>query len=71
VLPASRGRGVGRALLDAIERKATALGCCKLTLEVTEQNHTARRVYERAGFHQAVYGEGGGLLAYAKGLPTA
>jgi len=68
VLPAYRGRGVGRALLETIERKAMALGCCKLTLEVTEQNHAARRVYERAGFHQAVYGEGGGLLAYAKTL---
>ena len=70
VLPVYRGHGVGRALLEAVERRATALGCCKLTLEVTEQNHAARRVYERAGFHQAVYGEGGGLLAYAKGLPT-
>ena len=65
VLPAYRGRGVG-ALLEAIERKAATLGCCKLTLEVSEQNHTARRVYERAGFHQAAFGEGGGLLAYAK-----
>lgn len=71
VLPAQRGRGVGRALLKAVERKANALGCCKVTLEVTEANHTARRVYERAGFHQAVYGEGGGLLAYAKALPTS
>jgi GNAT superfamily N-acetyltransferase len=68
VLPAHRGSGVGRALLEAAERKAVDLGCCKLTLEVTEQNHAARRVYERAGFHQAVYGEGGGLLAYAKVL---
>lgn len=71
VLPGHRGRGVGQSLLAAIERKAIALGCCKLTLEVTEQNHAARRVYERAGFHQAVYGEGGGLLAYAKPLSGA
>ena len=71
VRPPARGKGAGRALLEAIERKATALGCCKLTLEVTEQNHTARRVYERAGFPQAVYGEGGGLLAYAKALPPS
>lgn len=68
VLPGRRGRGIGRSLLEAAEREARARGCCKLTLEVTEQNRAARRVYERAGFHQAVYGEGGGLLAYAKPL---
>src|SRR6188472_634458 len=36
VLPASRGRGVGRALLVAAEERARARGCVKLTLEVRE-----------------------------------
>jgi ribosomal protein S18 acetylase RimI-like enzyme len=50
VLPAARGAGVGRALLDAVAVRARALGCCKVTLEVREDNATARRLYERAGF---------------------
>ena len=36
VLPSCRGLGVGRMLLEAVERKARELGCCKLTLEVLE-----------------------------------
>lgn len=41
--------------------------CCKLTLEVQENNHRARRVYEAAGFAQALYQEeAGGSLFYSK-----
>lgn len=54
VLPAHRGRGVGRHLLVAVERKAREMGCCKLTLEVLENNHRAREVYEAAGFTQSI-----------------
>jgi ribosomal protein S18 acetylase RimI-like enzyme len=50
VLPEFRGRGVGRHLLEAVEAKACELGCCKLTLEVMDNNHRARRAYEAAGF---------------------
>jgi len=50
VLPASRGKGVGRRLLDAVEGKARELGCCKLTLEVMDNNHHALRMYQAAGF---------------------
>lgn len=50
VLPAWRGRGVGRALLTEAERRARARGCCKMTLEVQDGNVTARRLYERFGF---------------------
>jgi len=50
VLPASRGKGVGRRLLDAVEGKARELGCCKLTLEVMDNNHHALRMYHAAGF---------------------
>lgn len=50
VVPAQRGRGVGRDLLAAVERKARALGCCKLTLEVQADNSRARRAYAAAGF---------------------
>jgi ribosomal protein S18 acetylase RimI-like enzyme len=50
VLPAARGAGVGRRLLDAVAARARALGCCKVTLEVREDNAVARRLYARAGF---------------------
>lgn len=50
VLPAYRGRGVGRALLAAVERAAYEAGCCKLTLEVRGDNASARRLYQNFGF---------------------
>lgn len=45
-----RGRGIGQALLAWAERRANALGCCKLTLEVLSNNRPAMATYERAGF---------------------
>jgi GNAT superfamily N-acetyltransferase len=69
VLPEHRGKGVGRQLLAAVEAKACVLQCSKVTLEVQENNALARRVYERAGFAQAVYGPAtGGSLYYWKTL---
>ena len=50
VLPAARGAGVGHALLDAVAARARALGCCKVTLEVREDNAVARGLYASAGF---------------------
>jgi GNAT superfamily N-acetyltransferase len=45
-----RGRGVGRALIDAAQREAELLGC--VTLEVNTQRHRdeARAFYRRLGF---------------------
>jgi len=50
VLPACRGKGVGRALLAAAAEHARARGCAKLTLEVREDNARARGLYEAEGF---------------------
>jgi len=50
VLPAWRGKGVGRALLTAVEDRARSEGCCKLTLEVQEDNLRARGLYKSFGF---------------------
>jgi len=50
VLPASRGRGIGRALLVAAEERAHARNCAKLTLEVREDNARARGLYHELGF---------------------
>lgn len=69
VLPERRGEGIGPQLLDAAAAAARARGCCKLTLEVLENNHRARKVYAAAGFAQASYQEeAGGALFYAKPL---
>ena len=69
ILPEHRGRGIGRQLLAAVERKARDIGCCKLTLEVQENNHRARGVYGEFGFEQAVHkAEAGGALFLSKRL---
>lgn len=69
VAPEYRGRGLGRRLLDAVECKARETGCCRLTLEVQENNGRARRTYEAAGFEQAAYEENaGGALFFWKPL---
>jgi ribosomal protein S18 acetylase RimI-like enzyme len=60
VLSALRGKGVGRRLLEAIEGKARELGCCKLTLEVMDNNHRALRIYEAAGFARYALQKGSG-----------
>ncbi len=69
VLPAHRGQGIGRALLDAVDQHARQRGCVKVTLEVLENNEPARRLYHAAGFGRATYTEAaGGALFYAKSL---
>jgi GNAT superfamily N-acetyltransferase len=59
VVPEYRGRGVGRRLLAAVEEKARALGCTKVTLEVLEAN-PARDLYQAMGYASPVYYEGSG-----------
>ena len=69
VLPDYREQHIGRRLLEAVERKAREMGCCKLTIEVQENNPRARHVYATVGFSQAVYvEEAGGVLFLAKPL---
>jgi len=50
VLPGQRGRGIGSRLLAAVERRARELGACKVTLEVHDTNHGAKRLYAETGF---------------------
>lgn len=59
VLATHRGRGIGAALLQAAEGEARTLGCCRLTLEVQEDNTPARALYERFGFRDVTYGASG------------
>jgi ribosomal protein S18 acetylase RimI-like enzyme len=69
VLPGQRGRGVGHALLAAAESDARAEGCCKLTLEVQEDNLPARRLYARFGFDDVRYGNSAATKFLGKTLP--
>jgi len=72
VTPACRGAGVGRRLLAAVEKRAREMGCCKLSLEVQENNHRARRVYAAAGFARTMYvPEAGGSLFFSKTFDAA
>jgi ribosomal protein S18 acetylase RimI-like enzyme len=59
---------VGRALLAAAEAGARAEGCCKLTLEVQDDNLPARGLYERVGFRDVRYGDSGPTRFLAKRL---
>lgn len=69
VVPEYRRRGVSRDLLSAVQEKARALGCCRVTLEVLEGNARARGIYEQAGFAQAsAGGPAGGALFFSKEL---
>lgn len=50
ILPEARGRGGGRALLEAISHHAGAYGAHKLELEVWPDNAPAIALYASAGF---------------------
>lgn len=48
--PASRGRGVGARLIDAVVAWAVDVGAGGIVLDVESSNVAARSLYERAGF---------------------
>jgi putative acetyltransferase len=50
VAPAARGRGVGAAVLAALEQEARALGATRLVLETGDRLAAAVALYRRAGF---------------------
>jgi GNAT superfamily N-acetyltransferase len=50
VAPHVRGRGLGRALLDALERTAVELGCDVARLDSTEPLAEAMALYRSAGY---------------------
>ncbi|WP_328598246.1 GNAT family N-acetyltransferase [Croceibacterium salegens] len=52
VLSDYRGRGVGKALLAAVEEEAVRRGACKVTLEVLAGNRPAIALYAATGFGQ-------------------
>jgi ribosomal protein S18 acetylase RimI-like enzyme len=63
VLAEFQRKGIARRLLEAVEAKARQLDCCKLTLEVQENNRAALALYENFGFGSVQYQpEAGGVL---------
>lgn len=56
VLPAARGLGLGKALLQAVEQAAALRGCAKVTLEVRADNPIGRQLYLGQGFAESGLG---------------
>ncbi|WP_337925442.1 GNAT family N-acetyltransferase [Croceicoccus gelatinilyticus] len=50
VLPAHRGKGIGRALMRAVAEEAKKRGACKITLEVLSGNEGAKALYASEGY---------------------
>jgi ribosomal protein S18 acetylase RimI-like enzyme len=48
--PSARGQGIGRALLDALEREARMLGVTRIVLETGTRLIAAIRMYEGMGY---------------------
>lgn len=49
VVPEWRGLGIGELLLGRVQKRAKELECCRITLEVRDDN-PAKWLYERFGF---------------------
>lgn len=68
VIPERRGEGVGRILLDAVEKHARERACCKLTLEAQQSNGRALTLYRKFGFEDFTLGDSGPTQFFAKTL---
>jgi GNAT superfamily N-acetyltransferase len=51
VVPAARGRGLGRQLLEALEDTARELGYARIRLDRGARQPVAQAMYERSGYH--------------------
>ena len=73
VLPGYRGRGVGKALLNALMDELKSRGVTVVFLEVESDNSNAVALYEKGGFVQYntrknYYGEGSDAMLYRRSL---
>jgi len=50
-LPSARGRGVGRALIEAVYTQATRAGCSRVYWTTFDSNQTARQLYDQVATH--------------------
>ena len=73
VHPSCRRRGLGRALMKALEDALAAKGAAELELEVREDNVEASALYDKLGFKKVgrisrYYSDGSDALLYRKSL---
>jgi GNAT superfamily N-acetyltransferase len=59
--PGMRGRGIGRALIEAVYADAKAAGSKRVYWQTQADNETARRLYDRVAAHY-------GFIVYRKDL---
>ncbi len=59
VSPRLQGQGIGQTLLDALHRRAEALGYESLHLDTTVGQTAARRLYEKNGYRETGRGQVG------------
>lgn len=52
VADAARGTGVGRVLVDEAKARLLALGCCKINLQIRDDNLQAQGFYRALGFSE-------------------
>jgi len=64
-----RRRGVGRALMEDLERRLARLGCPKLNLQVRASNHNAVGFYENLGYRVEQRVSMAKLLGTPRGCP--
>lgn len=64
VRPAARGRGLGRALLEAVMKLARERGADQIDLNTSVADEAARSLYESAGFTNQEGGPGGPSMLY-------
>jgi len=50
VNPSVRGRGIGRALVEALEREARSVGATRIVLETGTRLESAIKLYEAMGY---------------------
>jgi len=69
VVPERRGRGLGRALLEAAMAAARRRGADTMDLGTSEEDVVARRLYERMGFtNRESGGDGPVMYVYERDL---
>jgi ribosomal protein S18 acetylase RimI-like enzyme len=70
VVPEYRGKRVGKSLMQAVEEAAHQRGCCKLTLEVLDDNERAIKLYEGFGFSNYSLGDSPSTRFLTKSLSS-
>jgi GNAT superfamily N-acetyltransferase len=70
VVPSERGRGIGTALLKAVEEECRTRGSALLEINVDGQDTDARRFYERHGYRDRERGQPEPELYYHRDLDS-